>query len=670
VVTPPIVTGRTGATAQTEGRRADLIRAETVLQIAQEALSSIDLIYSGMQDLADLAHDENLTDGERAAIAAAFQNFAQGIEDIVRATVFDGAHILAGGDGPDGAFTITLAAVIQFGLPLDILIPAIPLLDIDKGFEESGLLTAGSARSIGEGAQKAAQIVRSQGDRVALQRAGLQQIHATEPGPNLGPGDHVGTFGSLEYAEHLSQLVAKLVVSGGHVPFHMSAQQMRGVLERSRDDQYPVAAVTRSGAPGTALPEPVHSDEILQMPAPVVKAVEGEPSRVPGLAGPATSETGAPPVDGVVLDGGHQAPNSHKDQAPQQGKKPVAQGNSLALAAPSAPVGELASLSAGVVAVAHGAPSDRTVPQPIHGVYQPLRTDGPGDLMVGQIGGSHHRDGVTPLPGETSAVEIGAGRPDDLPLDRAIAATLAFAQPGNQAVADLRQAELSRLGELDASRRVAGLVHHVREADIRADAGVTIVKTTYEPPTDQLREFAASIPVEPGRFMAELLRADNMLHVADLSIEQMDLHLDYIGGLAEEAAADPSRDRIALDEIFQAVKSNIIDTLAQTTEARGEKILSGGDGPQGEFVIHLSEGGGAGKGHAIAIPSMRMEDLSPDLFFADIRTRETALAAVDHIEFASADAVQVRDMIAEQRSFIRQLISLEITQQASRPPVA
>ena len=264
----------------------------------------------------------------------------------------------------------------------------------------------------------------------------------------------------------------------------------------------------------------------------------------------------------------------------------------------------------------------------------------------------------------------GADLPVDAPMDQAIAAALALNQSRNQAAAEVRLTELSKIGELDASRRASGLVHQVRDADARLEAGFTIVKTTYEAPADRIQEFGASVLMQPGGFMAELIRADNILHVADLSIEQIDLHLDYMRGLAEESATVSSRDRTALDEIFQAVKSNIIDTLAQTTEAQGEKILSGGGGPDGEYVIRLSEGGAAGEGHDIAIPSMRVKDLSPDLFYADIRTRDAASASVDHIERASEDALQTRDMIAEQRTLIRRLISIEIAQNASRSPLA
>ena len=67
---------------------------------------------------------------------------------------------------------------------------------------------------------------------------------------------------------------------------------------------------------------------------------------------------------------------------------------------------------------------------------------------------------------------------------------------------------------------------------------------------------------------------------------------------------------------------------------------------------------------------MRVKDLSPDLFYADVRTHDAAIAAVDHIELASEDALEARDMIAEERTLIRQLISMEIAQNASRPAMA
>jgi len=102
--------------------------------------------------------------------------------------------------------------------------------------------------------------------------------------------------------------------------------------------------------------------------------------------------------------------------------------------------------------------------------------------------------------------------------------------------------------------------------------------------------------------------------------------------------------------------------MAQTTEAQGEKVLAGGDGPHGEYVIKLFEGSAAIAARPIAIPSMRIEYFSPNLFHADIRTSYSAVAAVAHIDTDNADATKARDMIGEQRSLVRQLIVLEINQ--------
>ena len=66
--------------AQTQGVRAELVRAETMLQIAQKAFAAIEIIYAGMQELAEMALDEDLTEGERATLAAAFQDLKQQID--------------------------------------------------------------------------------------------------------------------------------------------------------------------------------------------------------------------------------------------------------------------------------------------------------------------------------------------------------------------------------------------------------------------------------------------------------------------------------------------------------------------------------------------------------------------------------------------------------------
>ena len=121
--------GEAQAIAQTQGLTAELVRAETMLQIAQEAFTAIEIIYAGMQDLAEMALNENLTDDQRAILNAAFQELKQDIDDIIEATVFDGDQILKGGDGPDGAYVISLSAVGASGAPLNIFIPSFSVIE-------------------------------------------------------------------------------------------------------------------------------------------------------------------------------------------------------------------------------------------------------------------------------------------------------------------------------------------------------------------------------------------------------------------------------------------------------------------------------------------------------------------------------------------------------------
>ena len=80
VVTGFTETGNAAVIAQTQGVRAELVRAETMLQIAQKAFAAIEIIYAGMQELAEMALDEDLTEGERATLAAAFQDLKQQID--------------------------------------------------------------------------------------------------------------------------------------------------------------------------------------------------------------------------------------------------------------------------------------------------------------------------------------------------------------------------------------------------------------------------------------------------------------------------------------------------------------------------------------------------------------------------------------------------------------
>jgi hypothetical protein len=229
---------------------------------------------------------------------------------------------------------------------------------------------------------------------------------------------------------------------------------------------------------------------------------------------------------------------------------------------------------------------------------------------------------------------------------------------------DVRLPESARTVDLDPIRRAAGATQQTRDADVRLDAGLVAARPAGEESADSVAGFGASIPVEPGGFLAELVRADSMLHIADQSIEQIDLNLDYMHELTEEAASGLGRDPAVLDDLFQVVKADVIDSLAQTTEAQGEKILAGGTGPDGDYVIRMT----GGDAPEIAIPSMRLGDLAPDLTQAGIRTRDAAIVAMPLVDFASDDALQAREEIAEQRALLRQMISREITRNgASRP---
>ena len=585
-----------------------------------------------------------------------------------------------------------LSALGKSGRPLDVLIPAIPLMEIFEGVEESDFLGVGSDHLAGAQSDAAKQLFRQQADMIEAQRVTVQQIFATEIDPSQALSDRNGEFGPPKFAEHLSNLVSEMILVGGDIPFEVSADRMREILGRSHDETSPRAAVTRTATSqigqtsvgGDFGP----ADETLQRTDLPLKAIGGELTHRRGLAEAVSTESGSA--------AGYRATSNDRFQARdgQNGDpQPAIEPRDARFLfgddgqKPAIPSGAKITMPETVLpALDHAAPAalddaapaamknmesstpeiarklDENVKQPAM-VHQPMSSAIPGSLPAGH--------GVAPtLPAKQTGIDL----PVDAPLEQSLAVALELPQSRNQAIIEVRQTELPKIGELDTSRRAAGLVHQYREADTRLEAGFAIVKTTYEAPTDRIHEFGASGLVEPTGFMAELLRADNILHVADVSIEQMDLYLDYMRGLAEESAGEPSRDRTALNEIFQAVKANIVDNLARTTEAQGEKILAGGggpaNGPNGEFVIRLSMGGVAGEGHEIAIPSMRVKDLSPDLFFADIRTREAAIAAIDHIELASADAVQTRDMIAEARLLIRQLMTMETARNGSRPPIS
>ncbi|MDA1324695.1 MAG: hypothetical protein O3C34_08105 [Proteobacteria bacterium] len=725
VVAAATETGKAGAIARNQEQRAELGRAETMLQIALEAYEAIGTVYGGLQALAELAGNENLTDEERATLNAAFQNLKQDIGIIVESTFFDGDNIFNGGIGPDGETVIGLSAVRPSGASSDRRIPPSPMLEKRDGFKELHLLTVASAGVARADTENAAEIVRSLGDSIALRQDGLRRIQASEIEPDRIPGDNAAPFGVAEHARNLSLSVADNILVGGAVPFQDKADRMRHILELANGGRPPETAVTpktpvlalalktavlltqQSGAEVRGL-----TNALLQggEARPIAETLLKTTDMASNTTGLASNTTGSAPkatdmVSTVMVDPAETAskvPAAQTDyHAPSDGGPVIIQAENIQaegqengagkeVAIPSMLVSDPSPGMAGpTMATPSAGPAapvtmEAGVPEAVRNpgrsferdsaVHLPATTKMPVEAGVGNIAAPYHKGAVTPVGG--GAPEASSVTPllSDVPMDRLIAVALEINHPRTQANTEIRQTELPKIAELDSARRASGLVHQVRDADPRLDVGFAIVKTVYEAPSDRIQAYGGSIPIEQGGLMAELVRADNILHVADLAIEQIDLHLDYLRGLAEEAGTGASRNRVALDEIFQAVKSNIIDGLAQTTEAQGEKILAGGggpaNGPDGEFVIRLSVGGAAGEAHDIAIPSMRVKDLSPDLADAHIRTRDRAIEAVEHIEIASENTAQTRDMIAEERILIRRLISTEITQQASRSPLA
>ena len=706
--------GKAGAIARNQGQRAELARAETMLQIALEAFEAIGTVYGGLQALAELAGNEHLADHERATLNAAFQNLKQDIGIIVESTFFDGDNIFNGGIGPDGETVISLSAVRPPGAPSDMLIPPNSGLEKLDGFKDLHLLTVESAGTARQDTENAAQTVRSLGGSIAQQQDGLRRIQASKIEPDPIPRDGAAPLRGVEQARSLSHSVAVNILAGGAAPFQDKADRMRHILELANGDRPPETAVTRkTPVQALALKTAVlltqqSAAELRGFVNAVLQGGEARPTAEPLYRAPKGTDM-APKVAGtasiVMDDAAATAPKEPATpagyQAPSDGGPVIVRaevikaenqenGAGSQVAIPSIPVSDPSSGLARPTMTMHpagpAAPAimeagiPEAVPQPGRSVerdsavHQPAITKMPVEAGMGHMAAPYRTGAITPAGGGAPQASSIAPLLSDVPMEQIIAVALDVNHPRTQANTEIRQTELPKIAELDSARRASGLVHQVRDADPRLDVGLAIVKTVYETPSDRVQAFGGSIPMEQGGLMAELVRADNILHVADLAIEQIDLHLDYLRGLAEEAGTGSSRNRVALDEIFQAVKSTIIEGLAQTTEAQGEQILAGGsgpaNGPNGEFVIRLAVGGRAGEPHEIAIPSMRVKDLSPLLPDAHIRTRDTAMASVDHIEFAGENTARSRDMIAEERTLIQRLISTEITHQASRSPFA
>jgi flagellin-like hook-associated protein FlgL len=709
--------GSADAAARTEGLRAELVRAETMLKVAHEAFAAVDIIHNGMEEIARIAVDETLTPDERVTLDAAYQALKQDIQDIVDATIVDGDRILAGGDGPNGAYVITLSATKDSEAPIQILIPSASLLDTLDGIADANLRTPDAARSAADLSEQGAKVFQLFGETVDGQRDLLQDIHTAAFGPQQSLSDFVDSFEPPTYAAHLSHLIADIVSASGDDPFAHASAPLRDIIALVSQGDEPDPIPTRTGTPLTdtirpealeARPAPTATNQtslfrIDQDPRPVVAldetqdkpaahpatstlaAVTEKPPFAPLPDDPATDDGAAAKPLGVTTD--HTAAASAASAIPTEDTG----GTPSALTPPSSnptahPITTAVAAKAVLQTIVKGlgeltqstALHDGLVEDPPSLPVAPLlRPATAGPLGTAQASpivpmATQSIDAPTPPDSETELPTT------DVPMDAALAAFVAAIQVPNpsetpathRVLAEIRQTEMGKIAELDTARRASGLIQLVREPDTRLETAFAVARTIYEPPSDQASEFGLAVPLEANGFMVELKRADDMLHVADLSIQQMDRHLDYLRGLANEAASPTSRDRGALDSLFQTVKSSLLDTLAQTTEARGERILAGGDGPDGEFIIRLSAGATGGDGHEFAIPSMVLRDLSPGLSQSDIRTPDAALAAREHLSVATADTTDTRTMIGEHRTLLRHLMSLEVAHNNPRPATA
>ncbi|MBT5050664.1 MAG: hypothetical protein HOM58_19330 [Rhodospirillaceae bacterium] len=685
VVTDVTRTEEAEAVAQSRTLRPELVRAETMLQVAQEALAEIAHIHDGMRALAETALGDEISASQRADLTAAYQDLEQSVLDILKTTLFEGAQILQGGSGPNGEVQIHLPLPGGSGELLTLLIPPVlPPNSATPSIEGGGkatLVSPDAARAALGDIDAATRHLSVQDEMIAFQHATLHDVFATEIDAGREPGDDIEPSGPPIYAERLSLLAADILTSDGKIPFEDQAELFRAILEQVNYDEQPSASIGTkphqpaelSMATNRYIVEPARAEEpgrtaetglaVGQGPGP---AFETSQISVQAHESPLeTIEIRADGGEGVNLAG---VPTVEGKSSPDR----------VSANSATAPV---AAEAVGTIPVVDAAFVDGAVPD-VTGLRDGIRTEGlphdqqvpavlTGSLPVGQgfhtipaipASGTFQPQTVVPRNSTPPNPEVAHENSFDLLSVRA----RQMVQPINNRQLDLlrleaQQADLAK----DPARAGPGAVPQFRDSDPRPEYGVSLAKSMFEAPAGQAAA-GASLPDDQGGFVAELRRADNMLHVADLSIEQIELHLDYMRGLAEEAASGSLRPRAALDEVFQFVKSNVVDALAQTTEAQGEKILAGGDGPDGEYVIRLSEGGDAGQGHDIGIPSMRVQALSPDLADAHVLTGEAAEEAVSQLALVSEEVARTHERITEQRGFVRQLIHVEIAHQASR----
>lgn len=677
---------------ETEGLRSELVRAETILQIAQEAFTAIEVIYGGMQELVRIALDEGLTKNQRIVLNDAFQELKQDITDIIDATVFDGEHLFKGGEGPDGEFVIRLSAVGVSGAPLELLIPPGSVVQRIEGFENSNLLKVEAAQVEFDGADKAMDVIRLQGDLIALHRDTLQTIFSAEVDPNQSLTDYVESFESPKYVEGLSHLIADIVLAGDKVPFEDSADRLRDILARA-DFSNPSSPHTQPNERSAGmsvnrerygfLSELDSANTVLDHAQRSLSAMGTQLDNMRRLAQDILTGNN----DDFAAEGqGGMLEEKRASFQILKGQLDAAHDFSASGTGDKTAIGNVGPDGEYVIqfsqAVNGGSVHEIVIPSLRTADLLPNLDDAsissPDDALAfirlidrattrgGAIydTASSVENAINMIQTERTVIDQSAP-PEPVPpnlLDDTAAVLmqqLAIDVHRDQARAQVLDTEVPKLRELDSAGRMAALTPQSLDVDLIREPGASLRSAIYEAPFEHLMGQGTVNAVEPSGFMAELLRADSVLHIAGLSVEQIDLHMDYLRGLAEEASSASSRSRLALDEVFQVVKSNIIDTLAQTAESQGERILSGGDGPDGEYVLRLSEGIKGGQSLEIAIPSMRVKDLSTDLFYADIRTPEAAVAANHAVEFASDEIAKIRDMIGEQRTLVQQLLHVE-----------
>ncbi len=672
--------------ARSRNLRAELVRTETVLQIAEEAYAAIEAAYNGIGELAGLSKTGDLTPNERATLDAAIELLRRHIGDTVNAAEFEGEPILRGGDGPDGAHLVArffTEGIAGFADPFDILIPAFELhFHADAPPPDEPPAEDIALPSPAPANPPTAFFARV-ADTIASQRATLQQIYAVEVDPAQTLSQQIEPTASLANARALSRSISAIVLTATAVPFQTNAEKMRGILNHASQGAPPVfssmatAASTRETANlifATVGPTPIrHATDNAPGPTPtgsegdtVTQADTGvffgsaQPTAnaaprdaIPGKIEPAPitllaeTDTTAQPTT-LPLDRGlpHISPSVEPPG-------PVAAPVALAAIVPDAP-----ELALSTTPYAGG--SIRAVP------IAPPPSPVPSVLVTTTSVNAGNPVQATPVRRDAPERETSEGTPGDV----FVAAAEDPFQLRHQSTSDSRLPEAMRAVENDAARRAPGAVQPSRDADLRLDAGLAAARPGADHTTGLVDGFGPSLPAEPGSFLAELVRADTMLHTADQAIEQIDLHVDFLRDLAEESVSDTSRNRLSLDDIFQAVKSDIIDGLAQATEAQGEKILGGGNGPDGAYVIGLNGDAAVADLPDLAVPSMRLDRLAPALVADRIGTPAEAAAALGRIESASDDILQIRDTIADQRSLLRHLISQEIARSGGRQTIA